>query len=258
MQQKSLKNRLVLLILFIVPITNFLSIYRFYTGRVLLGIVRIILFITFFATEHNENIMALSLFAWMIITVIDFILIVFGKFKDKKKLPISSFNPKKDYEKFLAEKRIEEESKKKSEESVKKITEQKITGITESAAEEMKEDVKQEVIKEVKEDVNQEAKKESIKEEIKTKVEEEEEKRIEKEKAEEAERIRKEKEEERQREEKEKAERKRLEREKLHEAKITAIRNLKNERNQKIQKQEGDFSMFNSRFGHLADNPFLQ
>ena len=148
MQQKSLKNRLVLLILFIVPVTNFLSIYRFYTGRVLLGIVRIILFITFCANEQNENIMAISLLAWMAITVIDFILILFGKFKDKNKLPISSFNPKKDYEKFQKEKRIEEESKKKSEESVKKITEQKITGVTETAAEEMKEDVKQEAKKE--------------------------------------------------------------------------------------------------------------
>ncbi|MBP5697521.1 MAG: hypothetical protein J6X11_12875, partial [Treponema sp.] len=77
----------------------------------MLGIVRIILFITFFANERNENLMALLFLAWIIITVIDFILILFGKFKDKNKLPISSFNPKKDYEKFQTEKMTEEDSK---------------------------------------------------------------------------------------------------------------------------------------------------
>lgn len=182
MQQKSKKNRLVLLILFLFPITNFLSIYRFYAGRVLLGIVRIILFITFFANERNENIMAISLLAWMAISVIDFILILFGKFKDKNKLPISSFNPKKDYEKFLAEKRIEEESKKKSEEPIKKITEQKNTEekeelkaeakkaleeVEEKANEEMKgepkEDAKEVVSEEVKEEATEEVKEETEK-----------------------------------------------------------------------------------------------
>lgn len=183
MQQKSKKNSLVLLILFLFPITNFLSIYRFYAGRVLLGIVRIILFITFFANERNENIMAISLLAWMAITVIDFILILFGKFKDKNKLPISSFNPKKDYEKFLAEKRIEEESKKKSEEPIKKITEQKNTEEKEElkaeakkAPEEVEEKANEEMKGEPKEDakevVSEEAKKEP-KEEVKEKANEE-------------------------------------------------------------------------------------
>ena len=188
MQQKSLKNRLVLLILFIIPITNFLSIYRFYTGRVLLGIVRIILFIAFCANEQNENIMAISLLAWMAITVIDFILILFGKFKDKNKMPISSFNPKKDYEKFLAEKRIEEESTKKSEEPIKKITEQKNTDEKEVEKKDLnneaKEDSKEETNEKVKQDsgegVNEEVKvereeyaKEVVSEEVKEEPKEE-------------------------------------------------------------------------------------
>ncbi len=127
MQQKSLKNRLVLIILFLFPVTNLLSVYRFYAGKVFLGIVRIILIIAYFVNVKSV-IAPYAIGLWAIITLFDFILVVIGKFKDKNGLCISSFKPEKGYEEFLEEKRkaeeAEEEIKKQKTEEERRIKEE--------------------------------------------------------------------------------------------------------------------------------------
>lgn len=248
MQQKSSKSRLVLLILYLFPVTNVLSIYRFYAGRVLLGFIRIMLLMLYFINQKS-NVAPYVIGVWAIITVFDFILILFGKFKDRNKLYISSFNPKKECEKYPEEKNLtDDETKKKAEEAEQKI-------------------------EKLEEKHKESAEREKIERENQWKEEE---------------RIKKEKIEQRERKQKEKAERKKLEDKKLLEEKIASIPNLKKERNERLQKHEADFkqlatdkgieiddldndswskfleeekqifAMFNSKFDYLEDNPFLK
>ena len=114
MQQKSPKSRLILLILFIIPIINPLSIYGFYAGRRLVDIIRILLFGLIIVLDTDNTVSTFAALAWLVITIFDFFLIILGKFKDRNNLCISSFNPKKDYEKYMAEEteRVREEEEK--------------------------------------------------------------------------------------------------------------------------------------------------
>ena len=89
MQQKSPKSRLILLILFIIPIINPLSLYGFYAGRRFLDIIRILLFGLIIVLDTDNTVSAFAVLAWLVITILDFFLIIFGKFKDRNKLCIS-------------------------------------------------------------------------------------------------------------------------------------------------------------------------
>ncbi|MBO4386261.1 MAG: hypothetical protein J5817_04500, partial [Treponema sp.] len=213
MQQKSSKSRLILLILFIIPMTNLLSLYGFYAGRTLLGVIRILLLGLVIFLDTDNIVSSFATLAWLAITIVDFFLIILGKFKDRNKLYISSFNPKKDYEKYMEE----EENKRKAAE-----------------AEEAERLRKEEEEKRIEQKKAEEAER----------LRKEEEKRIEQKKAEEAERLRKE-------EEKRIEQKKAEEPEKLRKKEMI-IQQENRKPAEQIKKQEGVYMNFSDIIEQLG------